>query len=65
MATNIRLLCATTRLRGVAVAYGHAMPCAAPEWVLCDARTHLLAHAFGISGISVPIFRGGPPVHTE
>ena len=65
MVTNIRLLCASTRPRGLEVAYGHAMPCAAPEWGICDCGISILAHIFGTSGISVPISRGSPPVLTE
>ncbi len=65
MTTSMHLLYAKTRPCGFNVAYGHAMPCAAPEWVICDVRTHILAHIFGTSGISVPISRGSPPVLTE
>jgi hypothetical protein len=61
MANTIHLLYATTRLRGLSVAYGHAMSCA-PEWVLCDSGIRTLAHTFGITGISVPISRGSPPI---
>ncbi len=64
MANNIRLLCATTRLRGFDVAYGHARSCA-PKWVICDSDTHMLAPIFGTSGFSVPISRGSPPLQTE
>ncbi len=65
MANNMHLLYAITRPCGPDVAYGHAMPCAAPVWVICDDRIRMLAHIFGASGISVPISRGSPPVLTE
>ncbi len=65
MVTNMWLLCAATRPRGFEVAYGHALPCAAPEWVICAVGNHLLAHKIGITGISVPISRGSPPVPSE
>ena len=65
MAHNMHLLYATTRPGGLDAAYGHAMPCATPEWVICAARIRILAHIFGTSGISVPISRGSPPVLTE
>ena len=65
MANNTHLLYASTRLRGLEVAYGHAMPCAAPTWVICDACIRMLAHIFGTSGISVPISRGSPPILIE
>ncbi len=65
MANNIHLLYATTYPCGLEVANGHAMPCAAPEWVMGATRLRMLAHIFGTSGISVPISRGSPPVLTE
>ena len=65
MANNMHLLYATTCPRGLDVAYGHAMPCAAPEWVICNIRFRMLAHIFGTSGIAVPISRGSPPILTE
>jgi hypothetical protein len=66
MATITSFPCyAATRPRGFDVAYGHAMPCASPEWVLCAIHNHLLTHKFGISGISMPISRGSPPVPSE
>jgi hypothetical protein len=65
MANNMYLLNAKTRPCGFNAAYGLAMPCAAPEWVICDTRFRMLMHIFGASGISVPISRGSPPVLTE
>lgn len=63
MANTIHLLYATTRLRGLFVAYGHARSCA-PKWVICDSdiHVHTLAPIFGMTGISVPISRGSPPI---
>ena len=63
MTKNARLLCAT-RLRGLNVAYGHAMSCT-PEWVVCGDSPCMLPPIFGTHGISVPISRGSPPVLNE
>ena len=61
MANTIHLLYAATRQRGLFVAYGHAMSCA-PEWIVRDSSTRLLAHIIGMPGIAVPISRGSPPI---
>ncbi|MBA2395356.1 MAG: hypothetical protein H0V70_21725 [Ktedonobacteraceae bacterium] len=61
MANTTHLLYASTRQRGLFVACGHAMSCA-PKWVVCDSGIHLLAHIFGMPGVSVPISRGSPPI---
>jgi hypothetical protein len=61
MANTIHLLYATTRQRGLFVAYGHARSCA-PKWVICDSDVRTLVDIFGMPGTAVPISRGSPPI---
>lgn len=61
MANTTHLLYASARQRGLFVACSHVMSCA-PEWVVCDSGIHLLIDIFGMPGVSVPIFRGSPPI---
>ena len=64
MAKNTCLLYATTRPRIFDSARGLTMP-RTPEWVICVVDTLTLAHIFDVSGISVPISRGSPPLQIE
>lgn len=63
MVKNAQLLYVTSQCDQVMV-YGHAMPIVMP-WVICDDGTRILAHIGKFRGISVPIFKGSPPIMTE